>query len=316
MKKLKKLFSIFLICMYVILFVNPTAANAKGTTYVELKDIYFTKANCVVYAEPTYDSTVLTTVKANLPVTVVGYYTNGWYRIDIGLIAYVKMGSLTPAGEFGSVSASDPMGQDAQKVAKELGYTFHYLTLNKEKVIEKDIFNQYVAEKCIVYAKINDDLGVYFKMIYDDPVTSDIDLNYTVTASENSDGSRVIYYEAPEDIELKGTIANFIFKVGYDKIVDNYIKDVDTDEYNLMNSFYTEFLQVSYAPVTCVTDMYIFEEETTMSLSTTRRAKMSDLRKGIKYMEYDEADYRSAITSKLRKDTEYIDYVLKSSSDS
>ena len=316
MKKLKRLFALCLICIFTLLFLNPGAANAKGTTYVELKDIYFTKANCVVYAEPTYNSTVLTTAGANLPVNVLGYYTNGWYRINVGLIAYVKMDSLTPAGEYGSVSSNDPMGLDAQKVAKELGYNFHYITLNNSKVIEKSFFNQYIDEKCILYAKINDDLGVYFKMIYDDTVTSDIDLNFTITASENCDGSRVIYYDAPEDLALKGTIANFIFKVGYDKVVDNYIKDIDTDDYNLMNTYYTEFSQVSYAPITCVTDMYIFEEETTKSLSETKRAKMADLRKGIKYMEYDQDDYRAAISSKLRKDTEYIDYVLTSSSDS
>lgn len=43
-------------------------AYAKGPTYTAMQDVYYTKENCVVYAEPTYTSTVLTTLGANLPV--------------------------------------------------------------------------------------------------------------------------------------------------------------------------------------------------------------------------------------------------------
>ena len=38
------------------------------------------------------------------------------------------------------------------------------------------------------------------------------------------------------------------------------------------------------------------------------RNKMDNIRKGIKYLSYDETDYKNALTSRLRKDTEYVDY--------
>ena len=68
---------------------------AKGPTYTPMQDVYYTKEACVVYAEPTYTSTVLATIGANIPVQVVGAYSNGWYRINIGVICYVKMDSVT-----------------------------------------------------------------------------------------------------------------------------------------------------------------------------------------------------------------------------
>lgn len=67
-----------------------------------MQDVYYTKDNCVVYAEPSYESTVLTTIGANVPVRVVGMYSNGWYRINLGVIAYVKMDSVTSAGQSAS----------------------------------------------------------------------------------------------------------------------------------------------------------------------------------------------------------------------
>ncbi|RAZ95249.1 hypothetical protein DK853_30940, partial [Klebsiella oxytoca] len=98
-----------------------------------MQDVYYTKENCVVYAEPTYTSTVLTTLGANLPVQVVGAYSNGWYRINIGVICYVKMDSVTSAGAIGIKNNADKQIADAQKTAAELGYEFVYLTLNKQK---------------------------------------------------------------------------------------------------------------------------------------------------------------------------------------
>ncbi len=106
------------------------AAYAKGPTYTAMQDVYYTKDNCVVYAEPSYESTVLTTIGANVPVRVVGMYSNGWYRINLGVIAYVKMDSVTSAGAIGIKKNDDKQVADAQRTAAELGYEFVYLTLN------------------------------------------------------------------------------------------------------------------------------------------------------------------------------------------
>ena len=148
-------------------------AYAKGPTYTAMQDVYYTKDNCVVYAEPSYESTVLTTIGANVPVRVVGMYSNGWYRINLGVIAYVKMDSVTSAGAIGIKKNDDKQVADAQRTAAELGYEFVYLTLNKQKVIKKDIYNSYVGKKVMLYAKINDELGISFKMLYDDPIKKD-----------------------------------------------------------------------------------------------------------------------------------------------
>ena len=157
------------------------AVYAQGPEYTaEPKpETYYTKEDCVVYAEPTYTSTILTTIGANVPVQVIGSYSNGWYRINIGVICYVKMDSLTTAGAIGIKNNTDVQIADAKKIADEMGYQFVYLTLNKEKKIEKEIFNSYIGQKVILYAKIDDEVGVSFKMLYNDEVKRDINLKYT-----------------------------------------------------------------------------------------------------------------------------------------
>ncbi len=284
-------------------------AYAKGPTYTAMQDVYYTKENCVVYAEPTYTSTVLTTLGANLPVQVVGAYSNGWYRINIGVICYVKMDSVTSAGAIGIKNNADKQIADAQKTAAELGYEFVYLTLNKQKTIKKDIYNSYVGQKVILYAKIDDELGVSFKMLYEDKIKNDIDLNMTKTASVNKFGDRTVQFMFNNDMELKGQIAIFQFRTGYDKAVDIYPSDVDTGEFVMMNTYYTEFSEFAYAPVTQVADIMIVEAEIPNSLTETQRNIMADHRKGIKYQCDDTSEYRSDVVhGKLRKDTEYVDY--------
>lgn len=285
------------------------AAYAKGPTYTAMQDVYYTKENCVVYAEPTYTSTILTTIGANVPVQVVGAYSNGWYRINIGVICYVKMDSVTSAGAIGIKNNEDRQIADAQRTAAELGYEFVYLTLNKQKTIKKDIYNSYVGRKVILYTKIDDELGVSFKMLYEDKIKEDIDLNVKKTSSVNNFGDRTVQYLFDNDIELKGQLAIFQFKTGYDKAVDIYPSDVDTGEFVLMNTYYTEFSEFAYAPVTQVADIMIVEAEIPNSLTDTQRTIMADHRKGIKYQVDDESEYRSTVVhGKLRKDTEYVDY--------
>lgn len=295
-----------------VLFTSVSADRviyAKGPTYTAMQDVFYTKDNCVVYAEPTYTSTVLTTLSANLPVQVVGSYSNGWYRINIGVICYVKMDSVTSAGAIGIKNNADRQIADAQKTAAELGYEFVYLTLNKQKTIKKDIYNSYVGQKVILYAKIDDELGISFKMLYEDKIKEDIDLNMTKTSSVNNFGDRTVQFLFNNDMELKGQLAIFQFKTGYDKAVDIYPSDIDTGEFVMMNTYYTEFSEFAYAPVTQVADIMIVEAEIPNSLTDNQRNIMSDLRKGIKYQSDDTSEYRSDVVhGKLRKDTEYVDY--------
>lgn len=306
---MKKRILSFIMCVLLLFAcVRPEmTACAKGTTYTQMEDVYYSLAGCKVYAEPTYTATVLTEIGANVPVRVLGYYSNGWYRINIGVIAYCKMDSLTTAGELGIADASDKQAFYAKQTADELGYTFHYLKLNKEKKIKKDVFNSYIGQKAILFAKIDDEIAVSFKMLYADKVKKDIDLNFTKTYTE-ANGCRTIELIPPSDTVLLGQIAIFQIKVGYDKAADMYIWNIDDGTYNLMNTYYTEFSEFAYAPVTQVSNMKIVECEVAFSLSDSLRAKMADIRKGIKYLDYDEKDYRNSIGSKLRKDTEYMDY--------
>lgn len=288
---------------------NGMQAIAKGATYEVVDDVYYTKADCVVYAEPTYTSMVLTTIGSNVPIKVLGSYSNGWYRINIGNIAYCKMDSLTTAGDVGIVEEKDKQAYAAKQIADSLGYEFHYLKLNKQKTIKKDIFNSYVKDKVILFVRIDDEIAISFKMIYEDKVKSDVVLDFTKTYSFNNCGDRTILIKPSKYTELPGQVAIFQFKVGYDKAVDMNVIDMDSGDFNLMNTYYTEFEEFAYAPVTQIADMNITEMEVIFSLEDDVRAKMSDIKQGIKYKEYDELAYRNSIHSKLRKDTEYIDYV-------
>lgn len=299
---------ISIICIVLGALQPDLLVLAKGTTYTQMEDVYYTKEGCVVYAEPTYTSTVLTTIGANIPIRVIGLYSNGWYRINIGVIAYCKMDSLTTAGNIGIISPTDKQAFYAKQTADELGYAFEYMVLNKEKEIKKDIFNSYIGQKVILFAKIDDMTAVSFKMLYADPVKNDISLKYTRTATESIGGGRTLEYSLENSTELWGQVAIFQFMVGYDKSADMYVWDIDNDEYNKMNTYYTEFSEFAYAPVTQVSKMKVVECEIPNSLTDEVRGKMSNIRKGIKYLSYDEKDYRNAVRSKLRKDTEYMDY--------
>lgn len=287
--------------------VGTSVSYAQGTEYYQLTDVYYTKANCTVYAEPTYTSTVLTTIGANVPVQVLGYYTNGWYRINIGVICYVKMDSLTTAGALGTVS-TDVMTADAKKTASDLGYEFVALTLNKEKLIKKDVFNSYIGKKVILYAKIDDEIGVMFKMLYNNKVKSDISLAYTTTWSIGNTGERNVVFSLENPTELYGQIAIFQFKEGYDKAVTIFPENLDSGGFVEMNTYYTETSELAYAPMTQVASIMISESEVEFSLTTNQKKINSDHRKGIKYLADDTKDYRSSIVSKVRKDTEYVDY--------
>lgn len=308
MKRFYTLIMSFLLMAF--LFNNNfyTVCAKKGTTYVELQDVYYTKPNCVVYAEPTYTSQVLVTIDGNIPVRVIGYYTNGWYRINIGVIGYCKMDSLTSSGDLGIATSQDFQATEAKKIADSLGYEFHYLKLNNEKVIKKDIFNSYINKKAILFVRIDEDLAVLFKMVYPDKVSRDINLNFQKTIYENADGSRTLDFVPGRTTELLGQLAIFQVQVGFDKAADIWVKDLDGGGMNMMNTFYTEYDRFAYAPMTQVSHFKVVEAEVMYSLNADTRTKMSDLKKGIKYLDYDDADYRSSIGSKLRKETEYIDY--------
>lgn len=281
---------------------------AKGPIYSPKEDVYYTKANCIVYAEPTYTSQVLITLDANLPVRVIGEYSNGWYRINIGIIGYVKWDSVTTAGAIGLPNKTDAQTLDAQRIAAEIGYEFVYLTLNDEKTIKKDIYNSYIGKKVMLYVKLDDEIGVSFKMLYEDKVKSDINLKFTKTASTDMFGDRIVEIAFDEDKELLGQIAIFQFKEGYDKAITINTTDLDTYDYVEMNTYYTEFSEFAYAPVTQIANMKIVDAEIPNSLTQKQREKMTNLQRGVKYQSYDNKDYRSSIHSRLRKDTEYIDY--------
>lgn len=283
-------------------------AQAKGTTYTAMSDVYYTKAGCIVYAEPAYTSIVLVTLDANLPVQVIGAYSNGWYRINIGAIGYVKWDSVTTAGAIGLPRKADAQILDAQRIAAELGYEFVYLTLNDEKKIKKDIYNSYLGKKAMLYAKLDDEIGVSFKMLYEDQIKSDINLKFTKTAADNVLGNRTVDITFEEDMELLGQIAIFQFKEGYDKAVTINTTDLDTYDYVEMNTYFTEFSEFAYAPVTQIANMKIIEEEIPNSLTDKQRERMTNIQRGIKYQVYDNEDYISSIHSRLRKDTEYVDY--------
>ena len=292
----------------VCILMGSIPVQAQGPTYTQLNDVYYAVEGCTVYAEPTYTSTVLTTIAANVPVRVVGSYSNGWYRINIGVIAYCKMDSLTTAGDVGVITAKDTQAYYAKQTADQLGYTFHYMVLNDKKTIKKDIFNSYIGQKAILFAKIDDELAVSFKMLYADPVKQDINLNYTRTVTVNGVGSRTIELTNSDEQALTGQLAIFQVKAGYDKAVDMYIWDMNNAEYNLMNTYYTEFSEYAYAPVTQISNIKYTEAEIANSLTTEVRTKMDNIRRGIKYLSYDETDYKNALTSRLRKDTEYVDF--------
>jgi hypothetical protein len=145
-------------------------------------------------------------------------------------------------------------------------------------------------------------------MLYNDKVKKDISLDYSMYWGITATGERQVTFELQDKTELLGQIAIFQFKEGYDKIVDICPENLDAGGYEYMNSYWTEKSELAYAPVTQVANMVIYETDTQSLPTDTQRKTDSDHRKGIKYLSDDSKDYRSSIVSKVRKDTEYVDY--------
>lgn len=285
-------------------------ASGKGPDFVEMNDTYYTKGTVTVYSGPDYKSAVLTYIQDNMPVRVIGKYSNGWYRINIGVIGYVKMDSLTTAWDRAATVNSSTQAGAALATANELGYSFHNMVLNEQKVIKKDIFNSYIEDKTILFAAFDDQVAVSFKMVYPDRVKHDVDMNFTKLVTDNPGDGQTIELLAPANVKLYGQVAIFQIRVGYDQSADIYIWDMDNDEYVYQSTVYSEFSEYAYFTTTQISNMMIVHTETERSLSDKLREKMANIRKGIKYKKYDEKDYRDMIDSKLRKDTEYVDYYV------
>lgn len=307
--KMKRgMFALLLACS-ISLTISPINSIAKqGPTYENQNDTYYTNGTVPVYMGPDYESQILTYIADNMPVQVVGRYTNGWYRINIGVVGYVKCDSLTTVWDRATTVNTSTQAGAALATANELGYAFHNMVLNQNKSIEKEIFNSYIYDKTILYSAIDDQIGVSFKMVYTDPVKKDVDLNYTKFVSDSSTGGRLIELKAPGDVNLYGQVAIFQAKVGYDKIVEVFIWDDDDQDYIYQGKVYTETSEFAYFTTTKITSIKLLEYETDRSLRDSVREKMANIRKGIKYLNYDEKEYRNSITNKLRKDTEYVDY--------
>ena len=289
--------------------IEASAAPSPGT-YTDMTDVYYTKAGCIVYSQPSYTSPPIITLDANIPVQVIGAYSNGWYRINIGVIGYVKWDAVTTAGAIGLPTKESAQILDAQRIAAESGYEFVNLKLNKEKKIKKDIYNSYVGQKVILYAKLDDEIGVSFKMLYDDKIKSDIDLTFTKTVLANAPGKRKIDIKFTNGAtELLGQIAIFQFKAGYDMAADIYTTDLAAYTPVYMNTYFTEFSEFAYAPVTQIADMQIDMYEVSFSLTDNQRERMTNIQRGIKYKSYDnQPDYINSIHKRIRKDTEYVDF--------
>lgn len=297
------------------------SAAPSPASYKDMKDVYYTKAGCIVYSQPSYTSPVIVTLDENLPVQVIGSYSNGWYRINIGVIGYVKFDAVTTAGAIGLPTNPSAQVNDAQRIATEMGYEFVNLKLNNEKKIKKDVYNSYIGQKVLLYAKVDDEVGVSFKMLYEDKIKSDIDLNFSKTVLTNSPGKRTIKISFPNgaSMQLLGQIAIFQFKSGCDMKVRTFTKDLTTGALNTQmpmhqDAYYTEFSEFAYAPMTQIADMQIEMQEVSFSLTETKRADMINLQRGIKYMHYDNQSYMDSIKnlnttdSQKRLDTEYVDY--------
>lgn len=310
-----KISSIFLVCAILFLSLpmkEVSAGTGRGPDFEKMEDTYYTNGVVPVYMGPDYESQILTYIQDNMPVRVIGKYTNGWYRINIGVIGYVKIDSLTTAWDRSNTVNSSKQAGAALATASEIGYSFHNMVLNDQKVIKKDIFNSYIEDKTILFAAYDDQVAVSFKMVYPDKVKHDVDLNFTKIINDNLAGDgQTIELLPPSDLKLYGQVAIFQIRIGYDQAAEIYIWDIDDEDYVYQGTVYSEFSEYAYFTTTQVSRMKIIHAETERSLSDKLRTKMTNIRRGIKYWDYDEKEYRNMLGSKLRKDTEYVDYYVE-----
>lgn len=299
------------VCLMQMMPIEALAKDKRGPDFEKMEDTYYTNGTVTVYMGPDYESPVLTYIQDNMPIRVIGKYSNGWYRINIGVVGYVKMDSLTTAWDRSNTVNSSKQAGAALATANEIGYSFHNMVLNDQKVIKKDIFNSYIEDKTILFAAFDDQVAVSFKMVYPDRVKNNVDLNFTKIVTDNAGDGQTIELFAPIDLKLYGQVAIFQIRVGYDQCADIYIWDMDDQEYVYQSTVYSEFSEYAYFTTTQISNMKIIHCETERSLSEKLREKMANIRRGIKYKKYDEKDYRDMIGSKLRKDTEYVDYYVE-----
>lgn len=120
---------------------NAEISYAAEFSVTPTSCIMYTNDKTVVYASADLMATVITGLSANLPVTVTGITSNGWYQVTAnGAIYYIPSYGLNKTVDSTKITETTTNTSIQQKVKKAIKGTFSYYSEKQlEEFTEEDI---------------------------------------------------------------------------------------------------------------------------------------------------------------------------------
>lgn len=107
------------------------AANEFSVT--STKAVLYSVGDTPVYAAPDLTGTIVTTLAANIPVSVLGVTSNGWFQVDINGVYYIPGSGLKA-----STDGSGIVSYDEEGIKKLTKGTFSFYSNSELRKIDKD----------------------------------------------------------------------------------------------------------------------------------------------------------------------------------
>lgn len=181
MKRLKWIF-VGMLCIMLCAGVSMYVYAEEKITVTESKAVLYSVSGTRVYNYPDFDSTIVTSIQANIPVEVVGVTSNGWFQVNLNGKYYIPGNGLTATKPSAVTSGAT---YDEENIRKMIKGTFSYYdgaTLRSYTKLDVDDMdeNEYIKymdsylygnasiEKCIIK-----DSGLTLKEHYDGKVEAD-----------------------------------------------------------------------------------------------------------------------------------------------
>lgn len=167
--------------------------SAVEFTVTESKAVLYSNDNTKVYKQPDVSSGVVTVIAKDLPVSVTGVTSNGWFRVSLNGTYYIPGDGLVSKTETTNTVSSS----DIEKLTKG---TFSFYKSSELSKMDKDdvedmdenTYIKYLDSFIMGYAKLDycilQDSGKYLKDVYESKSKTD------TSVAAMSMQSYLIYY--------------------------------------------------------------------------------------------------------------------------
>lgn len=125
---------------------GSTAYAASDYTVTAQSAVMYTGEKVIVYAEPDFQSSIITGIDYNLPIEVTGITSNGWYQIELKGTYYVPADKLKDKADDKALKT-----YQSDEITKLTKGTFSFFTSTKLRSFTKEDVEEMDANTYIKY---------------------------------------------------------------------------------------------------------------------------------------------------------------------